>query len=524
MNRQFLKSSFLVGGISAISALAELFKDAVVAAFLGVTGSGDAFFVALTFPLIITGAVFQSFQISFVPLLSSAIAQKGKAEADRMINSLILVIGPVFVILALGAYWAAPVLTSFIGAGLTPQMYQLSIQLCRILALSILFSGFTGLLMNWLNSNRYFAAPASINLVRSTGMVITILLLWGHLGIFSVAVGFAVGTLAQLCVVGVSAFHRGLRLHWIRLQNWTEIKHMLVVMFWPFIMIVIRQSNTVFERFFASYLSEGNISALTYSFRLVLGVVAVFSVSAFTVSLPTASQDASVGNHQSVRDGLSAALKLVLLLALPVATVMIVLGPEIIAIVYKRGAFDVAATQMTAQLFSLYAPSLVLRAIVPLLQMPLFAYGRVKTPVIISLATYIFQIILNAILVRWLGSAALVLGDGIARFAELLITIYFLHSVLNPILPKSFKKFALKIVAAAVTMLALLLLGRELMHLIPFTSHLGALGSFFLVGLFGGTGFLLALWLLRVPELELFTSGVADRLNLTTFGQSRIKE
>lgn len=76
--------------------------------------------------------------------------------------------------------------------------------------------------------------------------------------------------------------------------------------------------------------------------------IGLFGVAVGTASVPVLSRLATERKIPEFRDTLSSSINLVFLMTLPSACGLIVLGEPIIRLIYERGRFDSAATEMTA--------------------------------------------------------------------------------------------------------------------------------------------------------------------------------
>ncbi len=449
MRSAILKSSLLISALSALSILAELLKDMLVAAKMGASVEGDAFFAATTIPLLLIGALLQSYQLSFVPLLSASEVQKGASESKRLVNVLITITIPFLLALVAGCILFAPALASLVGAGFSPAGRELTLKLSQITFLAVLATGLTGVLMNWLNSQGRFAAPASINLARSLGMTAVIWFLWETLGVYSAALAFLVGSLLQFILIAIVAWVHGLRFRFEKAASLAEVRRILGLIAWPLGLIMLRQANTVIERMFASYLDPGSISVLSYAFRIIVGLVVIFSSSIFTAALPALSRNAGSEDLDQLRRNLTTAVKMVSLALAFIVVYLIAFSRSIVAVVYERGAFDAAAAATTSQVLAYYSLSLLLRALIPLYQMPFYALSDVKTPIILSIAAAALQVIFNILLVPWLNLLGLVIADTLARALELSVNYLLLRRrIANPI-EKDISIYWFKIILAA---------------------------------------------------------------------------
>ena len=119
------------------------------------------------------------------------------------------------------------------------------------------------------------------------------------------------------------------------------------------------QINVVVNSSFASLISDGAMSWLSYAFRLMQLPIGVFGVAVGTTSLTHLSRDAAAQDWDRLRATLQRGLRMVLFLTVPSTVGLALLGVPIIRLIYEHGRFSPHATLETARALSGYAIGLV---------------------------------------------------------------------------------------------------------------------------------------------------------------------
>jgi len=502
MRRQILRSSFLVATITACGIIAEMLKDVVVADRLGTTAEGDAFFAALTVPLLVIGALLQSTNISLVPLFSNAEAQKGEVEVRRLTNVLMSLGVPFLLLLSVAGVIAAPWSIRIVGAGFGDKTGGLAVALSRLLSPAVLLAGLASLFRSWLNSKRSYAAPAATNLVRSLGMIMVIWLFSRKWGTYAIAAGFVIGTLMQLVLVSGTAWRKKFRYSFSMTTDVQEVKKIISLLAWPLTTIFLRQTNVLAERMFASLLVVGGISALNYAYRMTSGLSRIFSTSVFTTVLPVVSSDAGREDWPRLRRRFLLTVRLVSLIVIPISVGIMALNLPLVTLIFQRGAFDARSVALTAAALVYYTLGLPLMALIPLFNMLFYAVLDVRTPVLIAVGATFANVLLDFVLGKAMGLNGLALGYSLARGFEILVTYVYLRRRFGQILERTLLPFYGKIGLASALMgggvyVARLQLGiylnSTLIHQVLLLSACGLLGLLI---------FVISLATLRVAEFE----------------------
>jgi putative peptidoglycan lipid II flippase len=108
-------------------------------------------------------------------------------------------------------------------------------------------------------------------------------------------------------------------------------------------------STEIFFKFFGSFLPKGSIAALNYGLRVMLILVAFFGQAVGVASFPFMARMAAENQVKEMNQLLNTALRY-LTLVIPFSMLIMVLRHEVVMILFQRGKFDVAATQMTSQI------------------------------------------------------------------------------------------------------------------------------------------------------------------------------
>jgi len=162
------------------------------------------------------------------------------------------------------------------------------------------------------------------------------------------------------------------------------------------------QVNIVFNRFFASQ-GEGWLSWVQIAFRLLYLPIGVLGVAISTATLPVLSRLVAQNNMDEYKKTLSYALKLVFILALPASTGLMALSNPIISLIYQHGRFGPDDTIRAGGALFFYSFGLCGYSGVKIVTDGFYALKSIRIPVIVSLFTITFNILLNYIFIFQLG-------------------------------------------------------------------------------------------------------------------------
>ena len=271
---------------------------------------------------------------------------------------------------------------------------------------------------------------------------------------------------------------------------------------------------------------DGGASWLSYAFRLMQFPIGVFGVAIGTAAIPTLSRLASEENAVKFRSTLSDAIKLVLLLAIPSACGLIVLGDPIISLIYERGEFNAFDTNMTSWALTAYSAGLAAYAAIKVLSPAFYALDDAKTPMYISLASIMVHVPASFGMMQLLstvgvsperpngfGHVGVALATSIVATVNFLALAWFMRRRIKRLNGGDILSSLIRIVIASAAMsAAAYFIYYLLTNYFAGKSLLVRIVEAFVPIILGGITFLIAAKLLRIDELEKIYRGFSARL------------
>jgi putative peptidoglycan lipid II flippase len=138
---------------------------------------------------------------------------------------------------------------------------------------------------------------------------------------------------------------------------------------------ISRQAQVLFERYLASPLPAGAISHLNYA-QKVAQMPMVLSLMVCTVTFPVVARAMADGDKQRARLRVERDLALVGIVVLVGAAYVIACAPQLIHLLFERGAFDARDTADTASVMRVYCCGLLGHSLVGALVRPFFSGTR----------------------------------------------------------------------------------------------------------------------------------------------------
>jgi putative peptidoglycan lipid II flippase len=267
----------------------------------------------------------------------------------------------------------APFLVHLLAPGLADP--ALAVVCTRLTALTILPFGLTGYLSAGLRAHRRFTAPGAVYIAYNTGILLLMVLLHGSLGVRAAAAGVALGSVLMTAVL-LPPFTRHCARLTLRRRQPTAASPALVLSPLALLPIALftltRQSQVFVERYLASSLAPGTISHLNYAEK-VAQMAMTLGVLVCTVTFPVVARALADGDLEAARDRVQKDLGLIGALVLAGTAVLMACAPQVVALLFQRGAFTAQDTAATASVMRVYSLGLLGQAMVGALVRPFFS-------------------------------------------------------------------------------------------------------------------------------------------------------
>jgi putative peptidoglycan lipid II flippase len=221
----------------------------------------------------------------------------------------------------------------------------------------------------------------------------------------------------------------------------------------------------------------GLITQYTQAFQLVLMPLGVFGMSVSTAAFPTLAENVAKGRMDRVRNTILEVLRSILFLSIPSSVGLIVLGLPIIQVLFQHGRYTLAEAESTAVPLACFAIGLAGLSAVEILTRSFYAMRDSKTPVVVSVAQFIFKIALSLVLinlsvfgVQW-GMGALAFSTSVAGLLEAGVLFWILHQRVGGLQVRSMCNFVGRVLLTSAIMGVGLMIVRTILDVILVTTH-----------------------------------------------------
>jgi putative peptidoglycan lipid II flippase len=415
-----------VGGLTLLSRILGFGRDVLMAAILGAGPLADAFMVAFRLPNHFR-AIFAegAFNSAFIPTYAALRERKGEAAAASFRSTILswsLAANGILLAIALVATgWVVAILAP--GFGNDPRQHALAVDLTRITFPYLACMAVVTLLSGVLNAHDRFAAAAAAPILLNVAMTATLLLAFAFpTAAHAAAWGVLAGGVLQVLFVAAACARAGLGIR-LSLPRLDPAVATFFRRLGPAILGAGGVQIAMFaDTIIATFLPGGSLSYLYYADRLYQLPLAVIGIAIGTALLPDLSRRSADPGDASAPSALGHAVAVTLVLGIPCAVGLGLLGDLVIEVLFARGAFTPQAVAGAAGALAAYAVGLPAAVALRALVAGFHARGDTVTPVKgLGLSTLV-NIGLKLLLVGPLAHAGLAVATaaGVTVYAGIL--------------------------------------------------------------------------------------------------------
>ena len=401
--------------MTLLSRILGFVRDAVIARVFGAGLMTDAFFVAFKIPNLLRRLFAEgAFSQAFVPILAEYKNRRGTADTRALIDHVAAVLTVALVLVTAVGMVAAPLIVSVSAPGFvaTPEKFDLTVDLLRVVFPYILFIALTACAGGILNTWSRFAVPAFTPVLLNLSFIGFALFAapWFDPPVMALAWAVFVGGALQLAFQLPFLARIGM-LPRLRLNFRDEgVRRVLKQMAPAVFGVSVGQISLLINTIFASFLVTGSVTWLYFADRLMEFPAGLLGVALGTILLPSLAKCHAEQSVQAYSDLLDWGLRLTLLLAVPAAAGLALLAVPLVTTLFHYGAFTDTDVIHTRNAVIAYSIGLVGLIAVKVLAPGFYARQDIRTPVRIALITLIFTQLLNLLLIWDLRHAGLALS------------------------------------------------------------------------------------------------------------------
>jgi putative peptidoglycan lipid II flippase len=403
----------IIGCLGLVAKLAATVKELIIARSFGRGDEIDAFLIAFLLPSFILNIGMSALGYALVPVFVET-RQKGGIEAAQRLFSSMMLLGCV----ALAGIAAilgllAPLYLPFLGHSFSAAKLELTRKLLYWLLPWIIFSGISTLSSSVLNATEKFALPALTPMLMPLVTIFLIIFGSHRWGTFTLAAGaVAGGAVEAMLLLHILARH-GVRLS-LRWHGFDARVRSVLAQYVPMLTgSVLMGSTLVVDQSMAAMLPSGSVAALAYGNRVINAVLSVAVLALSTATLPYFAQMVAAKDWAGCRHTLKRYSVLVVAATVPFTLLVIAFSRPIVKLLFQRGAFTAADTELVSSVQICYAVQIPFFVCSILFVRFITAVRRNDVLMYASGINLVLDVILNLVLMRVWHAAGIALSTSI---------------------------------------------------------------------------------------------------------------
>ena len=508
MKSKAVKNVGIILGCSIVAKILSYLWEATLAALLGASDQSDAFYMTTS----IFGILFPILDLGiwkvFLPIYKTKLVQQNQSEAEKIANIAITLFFTLSVALVLFLIVFARPLVAVMAQGFDGEKRAMTIQYLRVSAPTYLLMAVASVIGAMLQSRERFLGSQIREIGTHVSKIIYVFIFYRFFGIYAAVTAMIVGSVFRVLV----------QLPFI---NWKwrfrpnfdfrdkDIVPMIKGLPSVAVTAAIAHINGLIDRMVASGAASGAVSCLNYGNKLMHVFSGMISTAIGTAVYPTIIQHIAEKDDERLKKLLSNVICALMFLIIPISVFCFMFSTELVTVAFQRGAFDAAATAVTARVFTGYCLGMLFLGVTTVITNVFYGYGDTKITMYISVVEIVLNIVFDLLFVRFWGVAGLAFATSISAIICLCIRFVCLKKYIalsyRGILTEGIKIFFLSIVACVIPYLIV----SRLIHMnVYLTLALSAIVS---VGFYLG-----AAYGLRIKTLSFIRSWIGKKFRKKT--------
>ncbi|WP_027626903.1 murein biosynthesis integral membrane protein MurJ [Clostridium lundense] len=495
------KSSVIVMILIIIGKVLAIVRDSLVAAKFGITYIADIYNFSIGIVYLLT-TISYGLTTTFIPLNTDHIKKYTKEKRNKFVNNVINTYSIFTIILTIVLILLSKYIVIIFGSKFNNniEIFNTSVIVVKIMLISLIFISLQSIVTGVLQCHNEFYEPAAMSIVSNVVFIVYLVFFTKAYGIYGFAVATVIGFFAQF-IINVPKYKKlGYNYEpFIDFKD-SELKKMLILMMPVIISTSLIQLNNFINRAFAGKIFEGAIAVLDLANKLNTLAYEVFAIGIAMVIYPTLSQYASGENLREYKEALSKGINTIFLIMIPAAFAIAILRIPLITLLFKRGAFDERAVELTSNALLFFAPAMVAYGLRDILNKAFYAVKDTKTPMINSFMGIIINIIINIFIVKYMQVSGLTLATSISSIITTILMLMSLNKKLNGInLREVFITF-MKIMFSSIIMSILLFFINEKCTMFFGMNTKGSIITLIISFILGSLVYFISIYLLEIKE------------------------
>jgi murein biosynthesis integral membrane protein MurJ len=431
VNRQIVSALLSLASAALLVRVAGMVNQIVVSSRFGAGANMDAYFIASALPILLAQIIEHPIQDAVIPVYTRVRTRETQERASRLFSTLLnlLILSGLLVTLMMFIFRSQVLFLS--APGSNSAVIELAINLTPFIFPVFLLTVLIGYLECILNTEGQFGWPAYAGIVVPLTTAVLVFTAGASLGVVMLCIGMVVGLGLNLGLILLRARHAGLSYRPAMDLRDPAIASVLIVA-WPVLFgALLDSSSPLIDQIFASYLSAGSISAISYASKIIGVFTGVMFAAVGRAAHPQLSRQAANNDMQAFKETLHFYLWIMAIGVTVLSILVIIFAHPLVQLLFQRGAFSTDDTNRTAIVLVGFAIGLAPMSLTFIFPRAFSALGKTRVLMYVALFTVISNAVFDYIFSRYWQSFGIALATSATYLCSMLILLFVLQHMLG---------------------------------------------------------------------------------------------
>jgi len=354
-------------GLTALAKPIGLFTQVLIAKHFGAGTEYDAYLLSIFLATLLSQSIARVYGSVVVPFLIDLKSRAGAEEYFRVQVALNLLYTAPAVVFMLLVMVFGDFFVRLIAPDAPPETSALAVRALPMLAVPAL--AMMGLEMGKviLNLNKRYRIAAAMPIVNSLILAGSVLLFQGRWGIWSLFGGYAAAQILQFVITWGQAQSLAFTKVCRPTIAKAQVAQVWSLSWMVFVASSLETANSFLEKYFATGLAVGSVSAIGYSLVIMNFAAQIFSFSLVAMMFTRMSEQIAARDMGAMGSYLENNFRRLTRFVMPLSIGLTVASLQIVQVLFERGRFDHADTLLTSRTLALYMvglPAVVINQVV----------------------------------------------------------------------------------------------------------------------------------------------------------------
>ncbi len=448
-NGHIMKTTLAVTLVITFSKAVGFLREMIMAYYFGRNMATDAYNSAYSLfylPVLLFSSCVTS---TLVPMYIRRENALGRDNANAFASNTLNLFAAFALMTSVLMMLFAPALVKVVYPGFEGEAFTLTVRLSRIMFPALCFFVISVILSTVLNAQEHYLAAQLTGLPLSAALIAAAVV---FTDIEYQAWGIIAAGILQIIILCPVLF-RGFRYSFSFDLYDKGFRRLMKLALPAVLAMAVNELNHMIDRMLASTLNTGDISAMSYAFKLIMFMLGVLVVPLTTISFSKMSRKAAGKNRKALVSNARNSVELLMAVILPITAIACVCSTQIIRLAYGRGQFDDASVIITGQVFMFYALGVPFFGARDMLNRVFHSLQDTKTPMRIACASMAINVVLNLALRKVMGVNGLAFATSVAALSGVIMLAVSLNKRLHGMFSRRFRNELIKICVATLAAL-----------------------------------------------------------------------